>query len=66
MVLLDLILPDLDGLKVAEAIRESGTPVIAMSAYMDRWSDEDLGRAGFRKRLRKPFKSTELLSALKG
>jgi CheY-like chemotaxis protein/anti-anti-sigma regulatory factor len=66
MVLLDLILPDLDGLKVAEAIRGSGTPVIAMSAYMDRWSDEDLGRAGFRKRLRKPFKSTELLSALKG
>ena len=65
VVLLDLILPDLDGLKVAEAIRGSGTPVIAMSAYLDRWSDEDLGRAGFRSRLRKPFKSTELLSALK-
>jgi CheY-like chemotaxis protein len=66
MVLLDLILPDLDGLKVAEAIRGSGTPIIAMSAYLDRWNDEDFRRAGFRSRLRKPFKSTELLSALKG
>jgi CheY-like chemotaxis protein len=66
LVLLDLILPDLDGLTVAQAIRASDTPVVAMSAYLDRWSDEDFRRAGFRAQLRKPFKSTELLSALKG
>jgi CheY-like chemotaxis protein len=65
LVLLDLVLPDVDGLAVAESIRRSGTPVIAMSAYLDRWSEADFRRAGFRSRLRKPFKSTELLSALK-
>ena len=43
----------------------SFTPVIAMSAYMDRWSEDEFRRAGFRSRLRKPFKSTDLLSALK-
>jgi CheY-like chemotaxis protein len=65
LVLLDLILPDLDGLSVAEAIRGSGTPVVAMSAYMDRWSEDEFRRAGFRSRLRKPFKSIDLLAALK-
>jgi DNA-binding response OmpR family regulator len=65
LVLLDLILPDLDGLSVAESIRSTGVPVIAMSAYLDRWSEDDFRRAGFRSRLRKPFKSTELLAALK-
>jgi CheY-like chemotaxis protein len=65
LVLLDLILPDLDGLSVAEAIRLNGTPVVAMSAYLERWSEDQFVRAGFRSRLRKPFKSTELLAALK-
>jgi CheY-like chemotaxis protein len=65
IVLLDLILPDIDGLLVAEAIRRSGAPVIAMSAYLERWSDSDFVRAGVRSRLRKPFKSTDLLAALK-
>jgi len=65
LVLLDLILPDLDGLLVAEAIRPSGTPVVAMSAYLDRWSDEEFVRAGVRSRLQKPFKSVDLLAALK-
>lgn len=65
LVLLDLILPDLDGLSVAEALRAKGTPVVAMSAYLDRWSEDEFRRAGFRSRLRKPFKSTELLAALK-
>ena len=65
VVLLDLILPDLDGLSVAQAIRGSGTPVVAMSAYLDRWTEDDFRAAGFRSRLRKPFKSTDLLAALK-
>lgn len=65
LVLLDLVLPDLDGMSVAGEIRGSGTKVFAISAYLDRWSDEEFLRAGFRGRLRKPFKSTELLSALK-
>jgi CheY-like chemotaxis protein len=65
LVLLDLVLPDRDGLWVADAIRGSGIPMVAMSAYLDRWSEEDFHRAGFRTKLRKPFKSAELLSALR-
>lgn len=65
VVLLDLVLPDLDGMSVAAAIRHTGTPVIAMSAHLDRWSEADFLSAGFRAQLRKPFKSAELLSALK-
>jgi CheY-like chemotaxis protein len=65
LVLLDLVLPDRDGMSVANAIRDSGVPVVAMSAYLDRWSEEDYLQAGFRSRVRKPFKSAELLSALR-
>jgi CheY-like chemotaxis protein len=65
LVLLDLVLPDIDGMSVAEEIRSSGVQVVAISAYLDRWSEADYVRAGFRSRLRKPFKSAELLSALK-
>jgi CheY-like chemotaxis protein len=65
IVLLDLVLPDRDGLSVAGSIRESGIPIVAMSAFLDRWSDEEFRMAGFRSKLRKPFKSAELLSALR-
>jgi CheY-like chemotaxis protein len=65
IVLLDLVLPDIDGMTVVESIRGTGIPVIAMSAYLDRWSDDAFARAGFRSRIRKPFKSAELLSALR-
>jgi|SRR5882672_2600283 len=65
LVLLDLVLPDVDGMTLMKSIRGSGIPVIAMSAYLDRWSDEEFQLAGFRTRLRKPFKSAELLSALR-
>lgn len=66
LILLDLLLPDMDGLQVARALSGSKTPIIAMSAYLERWSDEDLEKAGLRRRLRKPFKSAELLAALPG
>ncbi len=65
IVLLDLVLPDIDGMAVVESIRSTGIPAIAMSAYLDRWSDDAFARAGFRSRLRKPFKTAELLSALR-
>jgi CheY-like chemotaxis protein len=65
LVLLDLVLPDTDGISVAEAIRDTKIPVVAMSAYLDRWNDDAYRRAGFRSRLCKPFKSAELLSALR-
>jgi CheY-like chemotaxis protein len=65
LVLLDLVLPDIDGMSVAGEIRSSGAKVVAISAYLDRWSEEDFTRAGFCSRLAKPFKSADLLSALK-
>lgn len=64
LILLDLLLPDIDGLQVARALAGSTTPIIAMSAHLDRWSEDDFRRAGLVQRLRKPFKSTELLDAL--
>jgi CheY-like chemotaxis protein len=64
LILLDLLLPDMDGLQVARALSGSTAPIIAMSAYLDRWSDDDLRRVGLVQRLRKPFKSADLLAAL--
>lgn len=64
LILLDLLLPDMDGLSVTRALAGSNTPVIAMSAHLDRWSGEDLRRAGLSRFLRKPFKTAELLAAL--
>ncbi len=65
LILLDLVLPDLNGLQVAEAIGGVRVPIIAMSAYFDRWEEKDYLRAGFRHRLNKPFKVAELLAALR-
>lgn len=64
LILLDLLLPDMDGLAVARALSGASTPIVAMSAYLERWSEDDFLRAGLRRRLSKPFKSAELLAAL--
>jgi CheY-like chemotaxis protein len=64
LVLLDLVLPDLDGVEVARRLAETKTPVVAMSAHLDRWSEDEARRAGFRRFLPKPFKTTDLLAAL--
>jgi CheY-like chemotaxis protein len=65
LVLLDLVLPDLDGIQVARAIADRKAPIVAMSAYLDRWTERDYEYAGFRRRLRKPFKVGDLLDALR-
>jgi CheY-like chemotaxis protein len=65
VILLDLVLPDIDGMIVAGEIADLKVPIVAMSAYLDRWSEVDFRRAGFRHRLRKPFKTADLLTALK-
>ncbi len=66
LILLDLLLPDIDGLQVAKALSGSRTPIIAMSAYLERWTEQEFQQAGLSKRLRKPFKTAELLAALTG
>lgn len=64
LILLDLVLPDVDGVEVARRLAETGTPLVAMSAHLDRWSEEEARRAGFRRFLPKPFKTADLLAAL--
>lgn len=65
LVLLDLVLPDIDGMAVARQLSEKRAPLVAMSAYLDQWEDPDFERAGFRRRLRKPFRLPELLAAVR-
>ncbi len=65
LVLLDLVLPDMDGMSLARLLSGRKAPLVAMSAYLDRWSESDFEKAGFRHRLRKPFKVPELLEILR-
>ena len=65
IVLLDLVLPDMDGMEVASHLAESGIPVIAVSAHLDRWDESKVRRAGFKHILAKPFGIPDLLDALR-
>jgi CheY-like chemotaxis protein len=65
LILLDLVLPDIDGLQVADRLSGSRVPMIAMSAYLDRWAEGDFARVGLGRRLKKPFKISDLLKALR-
>lgn len=66
LVLLDLVLPDIDGIAVARSIpSEKKPPIVVMSAYLDRWSEGEYANAGLRRRLRKPFRVAELLDAVR-
>ena len=65
LILLDLVLPDIDGISVARSLSGKNGRLVAMSAYLDRWEAADYRRAGFHQTLRKPFKTLDLLEALK-
>ena len=65
VVLLDLVLPDMDGMILAGQLAESGIPVIAVSAHLDRWGGPDFTQAGFKRVISKPFEIPELLDALR-
>jgi len=66
LVLLDLMIPKLDGMEVMNAIREKSTvPIIIVSAK-DTDSDKTLGLGlGADDYITKPFKLNELLSRIK-
>jgi DNA-binding response OmpR family regulator len=66
-ILLDLMLPKLDGMQVLKRIRESGqhTPVLVLTARDDKESIVALLNAGADDYLTKPFDLGELLARLK-
>lgn len=64
LILLDLRLPDIDGLDLVRRLRSTKAPVIAMSAYAGgntRASAIQAGCAGY---LTKPFTPTEFINAV--
>lgn len=60
--LIDIMLPGKHGAEVAWHLRRHGinTPVIAISAVLDRWNDDDLYDCGFTGVMSKPFNLAEL------
>jgi DNA-binding response OmpR family regulator len=66
-ILLDLMLPKLDGMQVLKRVRESGqhTPVLVLTARDDKESIVALLNAGADDYLTKPFDLGELLARLK-
>jgi DNA-binding NtrC family response regulator len=67
LVLLDLVLPDAEGIEVARHILEKQlmTPVIAISGFLDRWTDGSMAQAGIQKQLSKPYRAREILDAIR-
>lgn len=66
VILLDLGLPDMDGIKVIEKIRSwSGTPIIVISARSEDTDKIDALDAGADDYLTKPFSVEELLARLR-
>jgi CheY-like chemotaxis protein len=67
LVLLDLILPDADGVEVARYILEKGLnlPVVAVSGYLDHWADESFSNLGIRRQVSKPYRVREILDAIR-
>ena len=64
LILLDIMLPGLDGLQVMEKIRETGTPVIFLTAMGDV-SDRVKGlKSGAEDYIVKPFEPLELLARI--
>jgi len=65
LVLLDLRLPDIDGLDLLRGIVESSAPVIAVSAHSEGHLRAAALEAGCRDYLTKPFTTPELINAVR-
>jgi len=68
LAVLDLRLPGRSGAEVAWEMRRRGVniPIIAVSAYLDRWNVDDLADLGVDKVLSKPFTPDEFSKAVAG
>ena len=71
LLILDIILPDANGMELAREIRGSGDPkvaalpIIGISGNYMNYSDADFAAAGMNKFLLKPLNYDELLIAIK-
>ena len=70
LITLDLNMPSLDGMSVAEAIRDSPlnarTPVVVVSAYLSDQAMDELRGKGITRFLNKPFFPDGLIAEVKG
>ncbi len=64
LILLDIMLPGKSGAEVAWTARQQGvtTPILAVTAALDRWDEEDLADLGVNKLIAKPFENESLLA----
>lgn len=66
LILLDVMLPDLNGFKVFEALREDEAtrhiPVVMLSALTQRWDVEKAVSLGVNDYLTKPFEPEDLVA----
>lgn len=65
LILLDIRLPDINGLDLLRSLPVIATPVIAMSAHADRATSAAAIEAGCVDYLTKPFAPTELIDAIR-
>lgn len=70
LILLDIVLPDMDGYQVLEALRSSketrGTPVILITGKVQQGDKIKAHRAGADSYLQRPFSPQELFRSIKG
>ena len=64
LILLDIMLPGLDGFQVMEKIRETGTPVIFLTAMGDVSDRVKVLKSGAEDYIVKPFEPLELLARI--
>lgn len=68
LVLLDVLMPEMDGLEVAQTLRETqqygGLPLIAVTAVSGRRDTEKLLAAGVDAVVSKPYRKDDLLRAI--
>jgi PAS domain S-box-containing protein len=66
VVLLDMVMPDIDGAEVARRVRASGSqiPIVVSTAYLDATVKSRLPPESFQVFLRKPYDLAELVDAL--
>ncbi len=63
----DLFLPGMSGMDLVGRMREEGiaVPVVGVSAAAEQWDERDLARIGIRRLLSKPFRTSDLLAAVR-